>query len=161
MRRGNKAQPSTTQAADTAVPEVVPALDAFVSESALPRTPSRSDQPTHPLWQFPEERRSASGSYLAVRQLAIYAALVAAILVCRHRRSVVGTVVPFKTSGRRSPDRASSCEPTSRQATGCARSPTRRDHVVGEGAAIDPAAGGRRCSLCCASGPRDHRETCT
>ena len=81
MRRGNKAQPSTTRAADTAVSEVIPALDAFVSESALPRTPSRSEQPAHPLWQFPEERGSASGSYLAVRQFATYAALVAAILI--------------------------------------------------------------------------------
>ena len=80
MRRGNESQP-TTHAADAADPELVPALDAFVSESALPRTPSRLDQPTHPLWQFPEERRSVSGSYQAVRQVAIYAALVAAVLV--------------------------------------------------------------------------------
>ena len=72
---------SSTQSADGAVPEANSALASFVSEATLVRTPSTSEATKHPLWQFPEERRSASGRYPAARQLATYAALASAIIV--------------------------------------------------------------------------------
>jgi hypothetical protein len=74
-------QISQPQSPDGAAPEVVPALASFVSEATLARTPSTSEPAKHPLWQFPEERRFASGRYLAARRLATYAALASAIVV--------------------------------------------------------------------------------
>ena len=74
---------SRTSSAGGVVPEVAPDLGSFVSEASLPQTASTSETPRHPLWQFPEERTviSTSRTFPAVRRVAIYASLAAAVLV--------------------------------------------------------------------------------
>ena len=71
-------------------------LDAFVSEAALPRAASTSETPKDPLWEFPEERSSTSSSrkYPAVRHVAIYASLAAAVVVAAIAGARWGGSIP-------------------------------------------------------------------
>jgi hypothetical protein len=60
--------------------EVVGALASFIAEAAIAETPFESEQPRHPLWEFPEEvlpSARAAASNPAIRKLSIYASLAA------------------------------------------------------------------------------------
>jgi hypothetical protein len=85
---------SRTQSAGGVVPEVAPALDSFVSEATLHRAASTSETPRHPLWQFPEERPSTPEKSPAVRRVAAYASLAAAVLIAAVAGAWWGSSIP-------------------------------------------------------------------
>ena len=77
--------------------DVAGGLASFVPEATFAGTSPKSEQPGHPLWEFPQEglrSAAAASNHPALRKLPIYASLVAAILVAAIAGALWGKLIP-------------------------------------------------------------------